>query len=762
MSRDRPSTSSGDRYNPKHTSRRPPSTGNVRKAAASAGATATKTKPGDSPKKPGTSRPKKKSFLRRRWWILVLATPFVLVLFAGIGLYIAYARIKLPDALPQPIQTTYLYDRNGHLITTLHGTVDRTVVPLQQISPHLKDAVIATEDHDFYNHPGVDVAGVLRAAYTDLVKRETVQGASTITEQLVKNVYAGSYTTDENGVQSYTLPSRSIEEKIREGLLAIKLEQQMSKDQILANYLNTVYFGHGAYGIQAAAETYFGKPASQLTVLESASLAGVLHAPDLYDPINRPSDNWFRRNYAIDQMVRYGYLGKGQGARLKDRTCCGTIPDQTQRLVAPGQSEYFAEYVRQTLFDKYGEGEVYAGGMKVTTTLDLGLQAEAENAIKTALPDQRNDPAAALVAMDPRTGQILAMAGGRDWNKSQFNYATGRGGSGRQSGSAFKAFTLAAAMQQGYDPNAYWNGPSTIGIPQCPDPSQPDGIWHPVNAGDGEAGTFTLFGATAHSVNTIFAQVIAQLGPSTVVDMAHALGIQSKLPDACSITLGSVAVNPLEMTTAYGTLADQGVRHYATPLLQVKVGGQIDDSVGSQGTRVLDANDANLVTDALEGVVREGTGTSAALGTWPVAGKTGTANDNVDAWFCGYTVQIVTCVWMGWPKSDTQPLENVEGVPSVYGGTIPAEIWHTFMSAAMQGQPPMAFPTPTFDDAHSIGPSISVAPPLPSPTVAPSPTATPTPSATESPEPTKTPSPTDTPSPTESPPPTDTPTPSPH
>ncbi len=763
MSRDRPSTSSGDRYTPKHTSRRPPSTGNAGKAAASAGATAAKTRPrGGQKGKPGTSGPKKKSFLRRRWWVFVLAAPFVLVLFAGIGLYIAYARIKLPGSLPQPIQTTYLYDRNGHLITTLHGTVDRTVVPFQQISAHLKDAVIATEDHDFYNHPGVDVAGVLRAAYTDLVKRETVQGASTITEQLVKNVYAGSYTTDENGVQSYMLPPRSIEEKIREGLLAIKLEQQMSKDEILATYLNTVYFGHGAYGVQAAAETYFGKSASQLTVLESASLAGVLHAPDLYDPINRPSDNWYRRNYAIDQMVQYDYLSKAQGARLKAHKCCGTIPDQTQRLVAPGQSEYFAEYVRQTLFDKYGEAEVYAGGMKVTTTLDLGLQAEAENAIKTALPDQRNDPAAALVAMDPRTGQILAMAGGRDWNKSQFNYATGRGGSGRQSGSAFKAFTLAAAMQQGYDPNAYWNGPSTIGIPQCPDPSQPDGIWHPVNAGDGEAGTFTLFGATAHSVNTIFAQVIAQLGPSTVVDMAHALGIQSKLPDACSITLGSVAVNPLEMTTAYATLADQGVRHYATPFLQVKVGGQIDDSVGSQGAHVLDANDANLVTDALEGVVREGTGTAAALGTWPVAGKTGTANDNVDAWFCGYTVQIVTCVWMGWPDSDTQPLENVEGVPSVYGGTIPAEIWHTFMSAAMQGQPPMPFPTPVFDDAHSIGPSISVAPPLPSPTVAPSPTATPTPSPTETPEPTKSPSPTHTPSPTQSPPPTDTPTPSPH
>jgi penicillin-binding protein 1A len=757
VSRDRPSASNGDRYTPKHVSRRPPSKGNAGKAAASTrgSATAAKTKPtGTTGPATRTATPKKKSFLRRRWWLLVLLTPFVLMLFAGVGLYIAYARIKLPEALP-PIQTTYLYDRNGHLLTTLHGSVDRTVVPLAQISPHLRDAVIATEDHDFYNHPGVDVGGIMRAAFTDLIKRQTVQGASTITEQLVKNVYAGSYTTDADGVQSYTLPARSIEEKIREGLLAIKLEQSMSKDQILAQYLNTVYFGHGAYGIQAAAKTYFGKPASQLTILESASLAGVLHAPDLYDPINRPSDNWYRRNYALDQMAQYGYISKAEDTHLKAKKCCGTIPDQTEQLRAPGQSEYFAAYVRQLLFQKYGEAEVYAGGMKVTTTLDLGLQADAENAIKQALPNQSTDPAAALVAMDPRTGQILAMAGGRNWGHGtygQFNFATGQlsGGSGRQSGSAFKAFTLAAAMQAGYNPNAYWNGPSTIGIPQCPDPTQPDGIWHPVNAGDGEAGTFTLFGATAHSVNTIFAQVIAQLGPGPVVSMAHALGIQSDLPKTCSITLGSVGVNPLEMTNAYATLADQGVRHWATPLLQVKASdGQIDDSVGSPGARVLDANDANLVTDALEGVVREGTGTAALLGTWPVAGKTGTANNNVDAWFCGYTVQIVTCVWMGWPANDTTSLENVEGVPSVYGGTIPAEIWHTFMMNAMQGLPPQPFPVPTFDSAHSIGPTISVASPTPSPTAPPS--VTPSPTPTETPKPTKSPSPTGTPSATESP-----------
>jgi penicillin-binding protein 1A len=664
------------------------------------------------------------------------------------GLFVAYARIQLPETLP-PIQTTYLYDRNGQLLTTLHGAVDRTEVPLARISPNLVDAVIATEDHDFYNHPGVDVMGIARAAYTDLVKRSTVQGASTITEQLVKNVYAGSYTTDENGVQSYTLPERSIPEKVREALLAVKLEQQLGKDKILDQYLNTVYFGHGAYGVQAAAQTYFGVDASDLTVLQSASLAGVLHAPELYDPIDRPSDNWYRRNYAIDQMVTYGYLDPKHGERLKKAKCCGTIPDQTDRIAAPGQSEYFAEYARQQLFDKYGEAEVYAGGLRVTTTLDLGLEQAAEQAIATELPHPKSDPAAALVAMDPTTGEILAMAGGRNWDKNKLNYATMRGGSGRESGSAFKAFTLATAMQRGYSMTTqYWNGPSTIGIPDCPDPEQPDGIWHPVNAGDGEAGTFTLAGATAHSVNTVFAQLIAELGPSSVVDMAHRLGIRSPLPDACSITLGSVAVNPLEMTNAYATIADQGDRHWANPFLQVKLGdGSIDTSIDQSGTKVLDPNDANLVTYALQGVVREGTGTSAAIPGFPVAGKTGTGNENKDAWFCGYTVQLVTCVWMGWPQGEI-PLEDVEGVPSVYGGTIPAAIWQDFMSVAMEGMTPEAFPVPSFD-GYTLGPTVSVPSPVPTPTQI----VSPTPSATESasPKPTRSPSPSPSPSPSGSP-----------
>ena len=399
----------------------------------------------------------------------------------------------------------------------------------------------------------------------------------------------------------------------------------------------------------------------------------MLHAPDLYDPIDHPSDNWYRRNYAIDQMVRYGYLEKGAGDRLKKHKCCGTIPDQQDFLVAPGQSEYFVSYVRRLLFDQYGEAAVYSGGMRVTTTLDLNLQRAAEHAIADALPDAENDPAAALVSIDPRTGEILAMVGGRDWSTNKVNYATGAGGSGRQSGSAFKAFTLAAAMQQGYDLHAYWNGPSTIGIPQCPDADQPDGIWHPVNAGDGEAGTFTLAGATAHSVNTVFAQLIAQLGPRPVVDMAHALGIRSDLPEVCSVTLGSVAVNPLEMTNAYATIADQGERHWATPLPPGEDRGRRGSTTASRrrAEQVLARNDANLVTYALQGVVSEGTGTAAALSGFP-GGRQDRDGERERRRVVLRVHGAAGHLRRHGLAARGDPLENVEGVPSVYGGTIPA------------------------------------------------------------------------------------------
>jgi penicillin-binding protein 1A len=690
----------------------------------------------------------KKGFFRRFWWVFVLTPVLIVVMVLG-ALFVAYQRIELPDTLP-PIQTSYLLDREGTTIAALHGSVDRTIVSLARISPNLQHAVIATEDAGFYNHPGVDVRGIIRAAWTDIVKRETVQGASTLTEQLVKNVYAGRYVSNADGTTDYVLPPRSIKEKIREALLSVKLEQSFTKDQILSKYLNTVYFGHGAYGAEAAAETYFGVHASELTVLQSASLAGVLHAPSLYDPILSPYDNKFRRDYSLDQMVRYGYLDAAKAAKLKQRACCGTIEDTIDKIQAPYGSAYFIDYARQYLFDRYGSARVYSGGLHVTTSLDMHLQKAAWDSVRQNLPFTGYNPSAALVSMDPNTGEILAMVGGRDFNRSKLNLATFKGGTGREAGSAFKAFTLAAALENDYSLNKYWVGPSqiTINDPTCDSSSGP---WQPINAGDGEAGTFSLLQATEHSVNTVYAQLVSQLGPDKVVEMAHRLGIRSPLPAVCAITLGSVAINPLEMTNGYATLAARGVLHRATPLVEVaNQHGVPVDNVASGGRQVLDQNLADEVTYALRYVVLGGTGTSARLSPWEVAGKTGTANENVDAWFCGYTVQLVTCVWVGYPQGEI-PLKNVEGVPSVYGGTIPAAIWHDYMAVAMEGYPAESFTTPTF--TGTLGPAAPVSLPTPSPTPTPTPSVTPSPSPTESPSPSpsESPSPSDSSSPSTSP-----------
>jgi penicillin-binding protein 1A len=680
-------------------------------------------------------------FFRRYWWAFAL-TP---VAFAIIGfgvLAFAYTRIELPKALP-PIQTTFVYDRNGDLLSTFHGSVDRTIIPLSLMPQHLREAVIAVEDARFYDHIGVDLKGTVRAAWNDVVARDTVQGGSTITQQLVKRVYAGHYVDGENGVTEYVIPPRTVKEKVREVLLAVKVERTFSKDTILANYLNTVYFGHGAYGIEAASQTYFGVPARRLTISESATLAGILTAPEAYDPIDHPFDAKFRRDFALDRMVQYDYLEADRAAKLKRRPCCG-IPVSLQRgsgaqIEAPGDSEYFVQYVRENLAKRYGPAAVFGGGLQVTTSLDLGYQAAAERAIEAHLPSPE-DPGAALVAIEPSTGHILAMAGGRNFAASQVNLATFKGGTGRQAGSAFKAFTLAEAIEQGFDLDSRWYGPNTITIddPIC---NGPEGPWQPENA-EGGGSSYTLRSATAHSINTVFAQLVVELGPGSVAQMAHRLGIRSDLPAVCAITLGSVAVNPLEMTNAYATLAGRGVRYRASPLLQVRSpGGRIDAKVVPEGQRVVDENVADLVTYTLQDVVEYGTGASARLSGWPAAGKTGTAQDTVDAWFCGYTVQIAACVWVGYPQGQI-PLVNVEGVPQVFGGTIPAAIWNDFMEVAMANKEAISFPEPSFDQLTVTPSAEAPIPPPPSPEPSPSPSEEPSPSPEPSP-----PSPSPSPSP---------------
>jgi penicillin-binding protein 1A len=663
----------------------------------------------------------KKGFFRRFWWVFI-AIPVVVVLAIGGGLVYAYSQIELPKALP-PIQSTFMYDRNGSLLASIHGAVDRTIIPFDEMPEHLRDAVVAVEDHGFYKHPGIDPIGILRAAWTDLVQRDTVQGGSTITQQLVKQVYAGSYVEQPDGTTEYVIPPRTIKEKIREALLAMKLEQTLSKDQILARYLNTIYLGHGAYGVQAAAQTYWGIDAADLSIKQSATIAGLITSPGRFDPILHPEDAKIRRDYALDQMVRYEDLDSTTANELKQQK---VQTDPAKEVVnAPANSEYFVDYAKRYLINKYGGEAVFGGGFRVTTSLDLGLQRAAEAAVNAHLPSP-SDPEGALVAIDPSTGEILAMVGGRGFSQSQVNLAVSGlrlktetfGGSGRQAGSSFKPFALAAAMGAGYDLNAYWQGPASITIPDtaCYTNGAP---WELSNASDSEAGTFSLQAATAHSVNTVFAQLTAQLGPEKVVDMAHLLGIRSTLQPVCSITLGVEAVNPLEMTNAYATLAAHGVRRYANPLVQLtNHNGKVVDDVSRRPQQVLDPNDADLVTYALQDVVTAGTGGAAALSDRPVAGKTGTAQEYVDAWFCGYTPQLATCVWVGYPEGEI-PMESVEGVSPVYGGTIPAAIWHDFMTVAMQGLPVESFPVPSFD-GYTIGPETPVFLPSPSPSESPS------------------------------------------
>src|SRR5262245_10520385 len=538
-------------------------------------------------------------------------------------LFYVYSQLELPQT-PPPLQTTYIYDRAGHQIATLHASVDRTIIPLSEMPEQLQHAVISVEDQDFYNHPGVDVLGIFRAAWTDLVQREIVQGGSTITQQLVKNVYAGQYIEDpKTGEQTYVTPPRTFGQKVRESLLAIKVEREFTKDQILAKYLNTVYFGRGAYGVQAAAQTFFQKDASDLTVNESALLAGMIQSPSYYDPVDQEQAALDRRNFVLQQMANEGYVTQARADQLGAKDI--KVDPIEVGLNFPAKLGYFLDYTRRELIAKYSEGEVFGGGLQVTTTLDSDMQRYAEEAVANRLPTP-GDPAAALVAIDPRDGAVRAMYGGKNFAASQVNLATGDGGSGRQAGSAFKPFTLAAPMEAGYSLSSRWSGRSSIPIPDpnCYTDGRP---WALQAAAEEESGTFTLQQATAFSVNTVFAQVAEAVGPESIVEVAHRMGIRSPLQSVCSITLGTQAVNPLEMTNAYATLAAHGWRHRATPLEAVDTAdGNAEYRIGGRGRQELDKNDADLVTYALEGVIGGGTGTAANIGR-PAAGKTGTAQE---------------------------------------------------------------------------------------------------------------------------------------
>jgi penicillin-binding protein 1A len=590
-----------------------------------------------------------------------------------------------PSRQQTPQQNTYVYAGDGHtILAILRGSQARVLVPSQDIAPVMKEAIVAIEDKRFYQHRGVDVHGILRALWSDITGGP-VEGGSTITQQFVKNAINGDAPT--------------ITRKLKEAALAWKLEQVWPKDKILTAYLNTIYFGNGAYGVQEASRVYFGHSAKVMTPAEAALLAGIPEDPTLYDPVAHPMEARDRRNLVLKQMYLQHYIDHWQYKHWiyapMPKPESVSLPS-TQSTAAP----YFTNYVTDQLVNRYGKS-VFGGGLKVTTTIDLGLQKIARQAIDQVLPPSIG-PSAALVAIDVHTGKVLAMIGGRNYRASEFNLATQ---GERQPGSAFKPFVLATALRDGIAPSSI-----LVSHPVVLDAG--GRAWSVTNFEHNSMGPINLSTAIAYSDNTVFAQLTNLVGPANVVDTAKDMGITTPLQPYFSIGLGGEPATPLEMARAYETLADGGYRLDGAlfgnePIAVSSIARPVAGKPGRFSTTPnqpiaesipwLVNGNAWIEDQMLQGVVQYGTGTSAQLPGFQVAGKTGTTENFGDAWFVGFTPDLVTAIWVGYPNKLIPMLTEFHG-KTVEGGTFPAEIWKAFMQKAL----------PYLHDTHTTFPSASV------------------------------------------------------
>lgn len=569
----------------------------------------------------------------------------------------------LPDLTteaPRVDETTKVFARDGTLLADFFFAENRVPVPLRRVPKVLIDAVISVEDQRFFEHRGIDYEAIGRAALADVRSGRLVEGGSTITQQYVKNLYGQR--------------ERTLRRKIREALMAYRLERRYPKALILERYLNTIYLGQSVYGVEAAARMYFGKSARRVTLPEAAFLAGLIRSPNTLSPYLSRSTATRRRNHVLGMMLEQGRVTTAQAAAAA-RTPLVVL---TPRL-PKGRAPYFLEFAKQTLIRRYGADVVFKGGLRVTTTLDLRMQELAEQAAWGFL-DRSDDPAVALVALEPRTGAIRAIVGGKDFKRASFNLATQ---GHRQPGSAFKVFVLAAALSQGYSLDTRIDSdPGAFELPE-------GGTWSVSNATEGGGGgRISLREATVHSVNAVFARIMMDLGPEAIAGIAERMGIMTELNRDPAIALGGLrtGVTALEMASAYGTLATGGFHVAATPIETVSdTSGKVVWKNRSEGEAVLDRGVAALVTQALTGVLREGTGRRAAIGR-PAAGKTGTTQDYHDAWFVGYTPELACAVWVGYPDRQ-RPMYDVHG-RRVAGGSFPAMIWAAFMSEALKGTKP--------------------------------------------------------------------------
>ena len=595
------------------------------------------------------------------------------ILVTGVGIWVLSVRADTPplDQL-KPVKegsNSVVFAADGSRLGYIQSDTIRHPVSAKKIPQLLDHATVAIEDEHFYEHEGIDYGAIVRAGWEDLKAGEAVQGGSTITQQLVRNLYIAD-------------PEETIERKIREATWAEEYEQEYSKTQILTKYLNTASYGttdgRTAVGVQAAAETYFSKPVTALDLPEAALIAGLPQAPSEYNPFLNPKGAVERRNDVLRAMAKQGYITHSE---YEQALQAGLELDRGHKYETI-REPYFFDYVTQELIDKYGVNTVRNGGLKVYTTINPTLQAAAHRAILNHWSDP-SGPASALVSIDPSNGHIVAMASSGSFATSQFNLAAE---GHRQAGSSFKPFVLTAAVRQGMDPDTtYYSGSAPVTL------KLDDGIttWT-VNNAEGSGGTMSVRDATVHSVNAVFAQLDLDVGPDEVRQTAYDMGITTHLDGFPAEGIGGlrIGVTPLEMSNAYATLASGGIRNTATAISKVEFpNGDTDVPTEEERTRAFSDGIAYEVTDVLKGVITSGTGTAASIGCEGEAGKTGTTDDYTDAWFVGYTPKLSTAVWVGYPDARTSMGSGA------YGGTYAAPVWHDYMLAA-QGNDCPDFPAP--------------------------------------------------------------------
>jgi penicillin-binding protein 1A len=614
-----------------------------------------------------------------RWIVLpLLLLGVVTVLGVAVAAYVFWPTDLPPvKALEEytPSVGSRVYAADDEFLTEFQAE-KRIFVPLQQIPPALRNAIIAVEDARFYSHIGVDVRGILRAAYANFRHGRVVEGGSTITQQLAKVLFL--------------TPDRSFSRKMKEALLALELEKRYSKDRLLELYLNQVYMGHGAFGVEAAARMYFGKSVGDLVLPEVALLAALPRSPGNYSPFERPELAQRRRAIAVGRLLEQGYIGEAD-AKTANRAPLGLVPSERRR----GTGQYFLEYLQQSLEAKYGSDVLYKAGLSVYTTLDPGLQRAAEHALRDGLqalvarqaaraasrskgppPAAPAPPEGAVIVIEAATGYVKALIGGADFSRTQFNRALH---ARRQPGSAFKPFVYLAALEAGHTPTEVLEDSPVRYV-------SAGKVWAPENY-DGEfRGPVTLQQALEESINVPTIRLLEQVGIAPVIEAARRTGIQSPLPQDLTLALGSGDVTLLELTAAYGTIANQGVR--MEPLMVRYVtdaqGRLVEENI-PQGREAIDPAIAAGLTQMLRGVVERGTGVAARVLERPVAGKTGTTNDFSNAWFVGYTPSIVAGVWLGHDRPRSLGHDET-------GARAALPIWLSVMRAALRGQSIEEFP----------------------------------------------------------------------